>query len=404
MISDYFKIAGRNLLKKRVRSSLTLIGILIAVATIFVLISVSLGLQGAVEELFRQFGTDKFFIEPRGQLAGPGTGGAVQFTLEDVEVIEKTPGVKDFSYWVGSTGKVEFNDEIRYTFVIGIPLDHSSVFIESGFYKAEDGRLLEEGDSNEIMIGNQYKNGVFFTKQVRPLNKLLVNEKEFKVKSILKTVGNPFDDRLIFMPLDNFRILFPETKERIDQIAVQVNENEDINEVAERVQRRLSKFRNVDEENRDFNINTPEEILSSFGSVLNVLTTFLLSVAAISLLVGGIGIANTMFTSVLERTREIGVMKAIGAKNKDILSIFLVEAGILGLIGGIIGILLGIGVSNLIEYIAVNQLGTTLLKAATPIYLLVGCMAFAFFVGIISGFWPAYRALKVKPVEALRYE
>ncbi len=403
MISDYFKIAVKNLAKKRVRSMLTLIGILIAVATIFVLISVSLGLQGAVEELFRQFGTDKFFIEPRGQLAGPGTGGAVQFNLDDIRVIEKTTGVKDYSYWVGSSAKIESNGEIRYTFVIGIPLDHASVFFETGFYKVEDGRLLEEEDKGEVMIGNQYKNG-FFSKSINPLNKITINDQEFKVKAVMQTVGNPFDDRLIFMPLDDFRLLFPDTKDRIDQIAVQIHENEDVNEIAERVERRLIKSRNVDEENKDFNISTPEEILSSFGEVLTVLTTFLLGVAAISLLVGGIGIANTMFTSVLERTREIGVMKAIGAKNSDILIIFLVEAGILGLIGGIIGILLGIGISSIIEYVAVNQLGTTLLKAATPWYLIVGCMAFAFIVGIVSGFWPAYRAIKIKPVEALRYE
>ncbi len=403
MIQDYFKIALRNLTKKRARSFLTLIGILIAVATIFVLVSISVGLQGAVEELFRQFGTDKFFIEPRGQLAGPGTGGATQLTLEDINIIEKTTGIKDFSYWVGSSAKIEFNDEIRYVFVIGIPLDHSSVFFETGFYKTEDGRLLEEEDKKEIMVGSQYKSG-FFSKSITPLNKIIINDQEFKVKAVMKTVGNPFDDRLIFIPLDDFRDLFQDTKGRIDQIAVQINENENVNEIAERVERRLIKSRDVTEDTKDFNISTPEEILSSFDAVLTILTGFLLSVAAISLLVGGIGIANTMFTSVLERTREIGVMKAVGSKNSDILSIFLIEAGILGLFGGVVGIVLGIAISKIIEYIAINQLGTTLLKAAAPAYLIIGCLTFAFLVGIVSGFWPAYRAIKVKPVEALRYE
>ena len=206
------------------------------------------------------------------------------------------------------------------------------------------------------------------------------------------------------MPLEDFRVLFPEKKERIDQIAVQINENENINEIAERVEKRLLKSRDLTEKTRDFNILTPEEILASFGTVLNILTAFLLGVAAISVLVGGIGIANTMFTSVLERTKEIGVMKAIGARNRDILSIFLIEAGLLGLVGGIIGIGVGISISKTIEYIAIHQLGTTLLKAAIPFPLILGCLAFSFLVGTISGFWPAYRAIKVKPVEALRYE
>jgi len=404
MIIDYFKIALKNLRKRKIRSFLTLIGILIAIATIFILISISLGLQSSVEEQFRQFGTDKFFIEPLGQLAGPGTGSAVELTNRDIDVIEKILGVKDLSYWTIASAKIEFNNEIRYTTVIGIPLERSVVFLETGFYKPEEGKLLREGDEGKIMLGSQYKNNKFFRKQVRTANKIIINEKEFKVKTTLKTVGNPFDDRLIFMSLKDFRILFPEKKERIDQIAVQINNDENIQDIADRVERKLLKARDLTEKTRDFRILTPEEVLASFGIVLNILTAFLLGIAGISLLVGGIGIANTMFTSVLERTREIGVMKAIGAKNSDILIIFLIEAGILGLVGGALGIFIGFAVSKIIEYIAINQLGTTLLQAATPFYLIFGCLAFSFFIGAISGLLPAYQAIKVKPVEALRYE
>ena len=403
MIEEYFKMSIRNIRKRKIRSFLTLIGILMAVSTIFVLISVSLGLQGAVEEQFRQFGTDKFFITPKGQLAGPGTGGAVELTVKDAEVIEKVPGIKDLSYWTGASAKIEFGEETRYTTIIGLPLDKSTVFIETGFYKAEEGRLLEKGDSKELMIGNQYKNS-FFKKPVHAGDKIIINGESFRVKSILETVGNPFDDRLIFMPLEDFRVLFPQTGDRIDQMAVQINPEEDVKELAQRVEKRLRKYRGVTAKTQDFDISTPEEILASFGTVLNILTSFLLGVAAISVLVGGIGIANTMFTSVLERRKEIGIMKAIGAQNKDILSIFLIESGLLGIIGGVLGIGIGIIISKTIEYIAINQLGTTLLKAAAPPYLIIGCLAFSFLIGAISGFWPAYQALKIKTVEALRYE
>ncbi len=404
MIGDYFNIAIKNLRKRKTRSFLTLIGILIAISTIFVLISISIGLQDAVKEQFRQFGTDKFFLEPRGQLAGPGTGGAVELTVKDAEVIEKVPGVKDLSYWTGGNAKIEFGDEIRYTQVIGIPLDKSTVFIETGFYKADEGSILKKGDSKELMIGSQYKNNNFFKKPVKLGDKIIINGETFRVKSVLKTLGDPFDDRLIFMPLEDFRALFPETNDRIDQVAIQINQNENVKEVAQRVEKKLLRSRGLTEKTKDFNIMTPEEILASFGTVLNILTAFLLSIAAISLLVGGIGIANTMFTSVLERRKEIGVMKAIGAQNKDILSIFLIESGLLGIIGGILGVIMGIFISKTIEYIAVNQLGTTLLKASIPFYLVLGCLFFAFLIGAISGFWPAYQAIKIKPVEALRYE
>ena len=164
------------------------------------------------------------------------------------------------------------------------------------------------------------------------------------------------------------------------------------------------KSRDVDEKTIDFTILTPEEVLAIFGTILTVLTSFLLGVAAISFLVGGIGIANTMYASILERTKEIGIMKSLGAQNSDVLKIFLIESSLLGLIGGILGVGIGIVISKTMEYIAINQLGTTLLQAATPFSLIAGCLIFALLAGAISGALPAYRASKIIPIEALRYE
>ena len=403
MIQDYLKMALKNIRKRKLRTFLTLLGITIAIATIFVLISVSLGLQGAVEEQFRILGTDKFFVQPRGQLAGPGTGGAVSLTMEDVNVVEKIPGVKEVTFWTVSSAKVEFSKETRYVSSVGIDLESSDLIIETGSYKAESGRLLEEGDIGFVMIGSQYAHNNFFSKPVSVGDRILVNDKEFKVKGILEPIGNPQDDRLIYMPLEDFRPLF-NIPNRIDTIVAQVEQGQDVKSVSENAKRKLLKSRNVDEKNQDFTILTPEELLESFGVVLNIITAFLLGVAGISLLVGGIGIANTMYTSVLERTREIGTMKAIGAKNSDILSIFLIESGLLGLIGGILGVALGFAIAKIIEYIAVTQLQTTLLQTATPLYLFIGCLLFSFGIGSASGFLPSYQATHIKPVDALRYE
>ncbi|MFH1585493.1 MAG: ABC transporter permease, partial [archaeon] len=192
--------------------------------------------------------------------------------------------------------------------------------------------------------------------------------------------------------------------ERVDFIMVQVDEGEDILEVADRVEHSLRKSRDVTEKNQDFSIMTPDEILESFGNLLNIVTSFLAGVAAISLLVGAIGIANTMYTSVLERTKEIGVMKAIGAQNKDILSIFLIESGLLGLVGAIVGVALGFGVSKTIEYIAATSLNTDLLQAASPLWLIEGCLVFGFLIGAVSGTLPAFQASRTNVVDALRYE
>ncbi len=403
-LEDYFEIALRNRTRRRLRSWLTVLGIIISVTIIFILISLSVGLQGAIQEQFRQFGTDKFFIQPRGQLAGPGTGGAVELNQRDIDVIKKVSGVKDYTYWTAASAKIEFRDEIRYAMIAAVPLDHVDVYVETGFVTPDEGRFIKNGDSNVISIGYQYKYKNFFKTPVQSGDKIKINEKDFKVRGVLKSVGNPQDDKIIYMSDSDLRTLFPGIGDRIDQIAVQIDEGEDINLIAAQVEKKLRSSRNVNEKTQDFTILTPEELLATFGDILNLLTGFLLGVAAISLFVGAIGIANTMYTSVLERTNEIGVMKAIGAKNSDILTLFTIESGLLGLVGGAISVILGIAIAKLIEYIASSQLGASIFQVSFPWYLILGSLAFAFIIGSVSGILPAYQASKIRPVEALRYE
>ncbi len=384
-----------------------MLGIFISIATIFMLVSISLGLQGAVEEQFRALGTDKIFVQPStGFLGPPGSVGGVILTEDDVDVIKKVRGVESVTHITIGNAKIEFNDKTRFNFVIGIPLEDeksSKVLAEAYSLEAEEGRLLREGDKNSISIGSLYNENELFGKEIRIGNKLIINDEKFKVIGIMKSVGNPGDDQNIYMPLETFRELFG-TGERVDSIFVQMGEGEDINEVSDRIEKKLRSARGVTEKTQDFDIIKPEELLESFGNVLKIITSFLAGIAAISLIVGGIGIANTMYTSVVERTREIGIMKAIGARNKDIFSIFLIESGLLGLTGGIIGVLLGYSISKSIEYFAVTQLNTNLLQAAAPAYLIIGSLAFGFLIGTISGTFPAVQASKTNVVDALRYE
>jgi putative ABC transport system permease protein len=403
MISEYFTMALKNMRKRRLRSLLTLLGILIAIATIFVLISLSIGLEQTIKDQFEELGADKFFVQPRGQLGPPGTEGAATLTEDDVDVLEKIPGVKEVSYWTIGNAKIEYKDEIRFVSTIGVDLERVDLYFESFTVDPEEGRVLKKGDTFDIVIGSQYKHNNFFSKPVELGDKITINDLDFKVRGIMEPIGNSPDDRLISMPEEVFRDLF-EIPERIDAIVVQVGEGQDINQVAERSEKKLLNSRGLDEDTQDFTILTPEEVLESFGAILNIVTSFLLGVAAIALLVGGIGIMNTVYTSVLERTREIGVMKAIGAKNKDILLIFLIESGLLGLVGGMLGVVFGIVVVKGIEFYAIEQLGTKLLNAALPPALILGSLAFAFLIGSLSGIWPAWKATKIRPVEALRYE
>ena len=189
-----------------------------------------------------------------------------------------------------------------------------------------------------------------------------------------------------------------------DLIVVQVKNKDQIEIVSDEIERKLMNDRHEKEGEETFSVETPIQSLQSVNTILNIINLIVVGIAAISLIVGGIGIANTMYTSVLERTKEIGIMKAIGARNKDILSIFLIESGLLGLVGGVVGILIGIGASKMIEYIAVTQLNTTLLQVSTPTYLIVGCLVFGFLIGAVSGTLPAIQASRTNVVDALRHE
>jgi putative ABC transport system permease protein len=402
MIKDYSKLAIKNLRKRKLRSWLTIIGIVVSIAVIFTLISLSLGLREAIDEQFKVLGTDKLFISPLGT-SGMGVGGAVELTTEDIKVIEKVQGVKDLTYVAMGSGEIEFGKQKKYFYVMGIPLDRMQLYINSANLKMDEGDYIKEGDTGEVMVGYDYKYNHVFDNPVQTGDKITINGKVFKVKGVVGTIGNPSDDKNIYLSLEDFKELY-NSGERVDAVIVQVDDEKNIKEISDEINKKLIKFRGVTEKTKDFYISSPEELLASFDIILNIITVFLVGIAAISLLVGGIGIMNTMYTSVLERTKEIGTMKAVGAKNSDILFIFLFESGLIGFIGGFIGVLLGYAISKTVEIIAINALNTTLLKAVVPTYLVAGCLGFAFLIGALSGTIPALMASKLKPVDALHYE
>jgi putative ABC transport system permease protein len=404
MIDDYLKLALKNIKIRKLRSSLTVVGIFLAIITIFVLLSLSFGLNEYVNDQFKLLGSDKFFIMPKGQSGAPGAGGAVKLTTDDVHVIEKVTGVKSVTYITVGNVKITFKDKNRYYMVMGFPLDQVSkdLLFESMNIKVVDGRNLKKGDKGKILIGYNYEYRTLFDKPVRPGDKIKLNDKEFEVIGVLGEVGNPSDDQQVYISFEDYKELYG--NEDIYMIYVQTNSGEDLKSVANRVDRVLMKSRSVTEKTKDYDLSTPEELLASFSMILNILTIFLVGIGSISIIVGGIGIANTMYTSVLERKKEIGTMKAIGARNSNILSIFVIEAGILGVIGGVSGVIAGIIVAKSIEYIAAVYFSASLLKASLNPIITIGSLIFAFLIGLFSGLAPAYQASKLKPVDALRYE
>jgi len=174
-------------------------------------------------------------------------------------------------------------------------------------------------------------------------------------------------------------------------------------ELAEKINEKFRKRKGQKEGEEDFYVQTFEQMMETFGNIIVILNSILVIIALISLVIAAVNIANTMYTAVLERTREIGVMKAIGSKNISIMSVFVMESGFLGLIGGILGVLLGYSIAKMGEF-AARAAGLSMLRPYFPAWLTIGCLLFAFLIGAGSGLLPARQASKLKPVDALRYE
>lgn len=405
MIKDYFKIAIANLTHRKVRTFLTLIGIFIGIAAVVGLISLSTGFQDYLDSEFKALGADKIIVNPSGAAFGVSDNSANPLTKSDVEIIADVRGVKQAAYINSKVSQIEWGkDDFGFNMVWAYKLDETRDLIEEiATLTVEEGRPLKEIDRGKAVIGYDYAKFAGFEKNLVPGNKIFINEKEFKVVGIFERIGNPTDDRSIVIHEDDFEELF-NTGDDVGGIYVRVDEGELPSEVVTRIEDDLRDFRDLKEGEEDFEVTTFEDLIQSFLTILNIAQVVLVGIAAISLVVGGIGIMNTMYTAVLERTKDIGIMKAIGARNEDILILFLIESGFLGLVGGIIGVLLGFGLSKGVEFVGGTVLGTELLQAAMPIWLIIGALLFAFLLGSIFGVLPAIRASKMSPVDALRTE
>jgi len=406
MIADYFKIPWKQILSRQKRAWLTLIGIFIGIAAIISLITLGQGLKEGVSQHIQALGSDKLFITAKGSILTMGLStDAVKITEDDLEVVESTAGIKRVSGMIYTTGRIEINELVRYFYVSGLPLESESLSLiqEAQSFKLDTGRMLEIGDKYKAVLGYAYTEEKLFGQEIMLGDKILIQNQEFKVVGFLEKIGSPPDDQMIMLPLETYWELFGGKKE-YGMIIAQTQPGEDPGTVAERLEKELRKSRGLKEGQEDLSIQTPEQLSATFDDVLSMIQIVLVGIAAISLLVGGVGIMNTMYTAVLERTKEIGVMKAVGARNSHILFLFLVESGLYGLVGGMVGAFLGISLAKLAEAALALALGPAFIVIKISWWLVLGTLFFSFVVGCLSGLAPAWRAAHLNPIESLRYE
>jgi len=401
-LQKYFEIAIKSLTERGLRSWLTIIGIIIGVAAIVSLISIGQGMQEVIDEQFKKVGANRIIISPGGIFFGPLGSELVsaQLTKDDADFIKKIRGVEAAIGVVTKTIQVRFDDETKTLSIFGVPTDSEAIaqIKTIGFFEIEKGREFTQSDRYVAILGNIIAYDTF-EKNITTGKKIRIEDETFTVVGIQKRAGTGIHDMIIRIPEDVARALFDEP-EMVSTIFATAKEGFDVGEVAEDIKVKLRKKRDVKEGEEDFTVQTAEQSIESFKTILGVVQTVLAGIAAISLLVGGVGIMTTMYTSVIERTNEIGLMKAVGAKNSNILLLFLIESGLIGIVGGGLGLLIGFGMAKIAEIIA--QAFGVGLRISTNIWIILGALLFAFIVGSVSGFVPARTASKMKPVDALR--
>ena len=395
MGSDNIKMALRNIRSRQMRSWLTIIGIIVSVGAIITLVALSNGLELAIVKMFDKMGSQRVMVMPIGMQSGST---AISFGENDLDIISGVNGV-DYAlpYYVKYGVEIEYKGEKISVIMSGVPSESGDLMLELYDYEIYSGRFLEKGDQYKIVVGYLYKEDLF-EKSLDVKNSIRINGEKFEVVGIMEEFGNSQDDSSILLPIDNAWDLLNDGDKDIHYVDVGIKDGFNISLVGDKIETRLERYRGE----KDFNIVTPEQMLEQFQVTLGVVKVILVSVALISLLVGAVGIMNSMYTSVIERTPEIGIMKSVGASNTDILSIFVSEAGIIGLIGGVFGVSLGTAASYLVGYIA-EMSGFKLLEITVDPVLIFGGIMFAVIVGIASGAVPAWQASKLKPVDALRY-
>ncbi len=391
----------RNLWKRKSRSFFTILSIFMGIATIFIFISFGLGLYAYVEETIGETATDKILIQPKGAGA-VGLSETFVLTDDDLEAVEKSPGVYEATGVYVKPAEVTQRGTKKYVFLIAYD-PKKPLVIELSNIDIEKGRNLKRDDEGKVVLGYNYmiKDRIF--PEAYELNDVIeVQGKKLRIVGFYSEVGSPQDDSNIYIISDFVDELYPDENNSYSWIIARVDTKR-IEETISNVEKNLRKTRDLEKGKEDFFVQSFEEMIESYLNILNIIIGFVILIALISVMVSAINTSNTMVTSVLERTKEIGTMKAIGAKNSDIFKIFLFESGFLGLIGGIIGIFLGL-VLSLIGGFVLDKLGWGFLQPSFPFYLFLGSVLFAIFTGAISGVMPALQASKLKPAETLRYE
>ena len=398
--------ALQSLSSNKLRSALTILGIVIGVGAVIALLAIGRGAQDTITGSINSIGTNLLFVVPGGseEVSNPKP-----LTLADAEAMRDpfvAPSVTGVAPILTGGAELTFAGESLFTQAYGVTPDYEGVrnieLLEGEF--VSEVHML--GRAAVVVLGPDAADELFGRTVGVVGETVRIEGQPFRVLGVMVPVGgsgfsNP--DELIMVPMTTAQTrLFSRSRDSVDMVMVQAISAEGVSASSDEVASLLRTRHRTAIGEDDFTIFTQQDFLATATSITSVLTIFLGGIAAISLLVGGIGIMNIMLVSVTERTREIGLRKAVGARKNDILLQFLTESSLLSLLGGLIGIMLGWGLSTLVGFIAATQDAELVPNMGLDAILLATLFSTA--VGLFFGLYPAKRASDLEPVEALRYE
>ena len=397
--ADILLISTQGIRERKFRFTLNLLGILIGCLAVTGLVSLTQGLNDLVGEQLETFGPNNIMIMPGSVNMAAGLLASESFSWRDIECVERVANIETISPIIASKlASFTQQGETRYGFVYGIEANYFEIM---STWKVEEGRYLKRGDTAAVLLGYELANPKDsdlpgYDVGDRMTLKVTVEgdecEMTFRVIGIMEKMGgiggvSSDEDQSLFIPIRTCQQLFDIGGE-FQYITCRVKDSDDITQVVADLEDVLGE---------DITVMTAESMGEMVGTILGAVEAVLGGVAAISLLVAGVGIINTMTISVMERTREIGIMKAVGSKSTDVLLMFLSEAVFTGFLGGVMGVALGFALGNVIgDYID--------MPVSNSLSLGAGVVLFAMVTTALSGLYPAWRAAKMNPVEALRAE